>query len=504
MMPQPAPILAVRDLRKSYGAIPVLHGITLAFRPGEIVGLIGENGAGKSTLAKCLNGLEPITSGELLVDGKSLKRNNVHQARQLGIITIPQEFDLEDDLTVAENIFLGREPVNHLGLIRRAEMNRAAAELLARLDCQLPPDARVRDLGVAEKQFVEIAKALSQQCRIMILDEPTTVLNREEVERLFAVMRSLRAQGAALVFVSHKLHEVREICDRVVVLRDGELVADAPIDHFTEAEMARQMVGRELRELYPTKHLAAKDAELLLQVRNLTSGTAVKDVSFTLRKGEILGFAGLVGAGRTEVAECLYGLRKITSGQILFSGQNLTTLTPQQAVKAGISYLSEDRQGSGILPEFTIAANTTLVSLAKYCHPMLSLREEKTQATRYIRQFNIKADSPDRRLGELSGGNQQKVAIAKGLDTAPQLFIFDEPTRGIDISAKSEIYRFIHDLLERGISCILISSDLEEILGMCPRVAVMHEGRLAGFLEGDQLTEENIMLLATGTMRNEK
>lgn len=491
-------LLEVRNLHKSYGVIPVLHDISLKFRTGEIVGLIGENGAGKSTLAKCLNGLEPITSGELLVDGKPLKHNNVHQARRLGIITIPQEFDLEEDLTIAENIFLGREPVNRFGLLKRQEMNRLASEYLARLDCHLASTMLVHDLGVAEKQFVEIAKALSQDCRVMILDEPTTVLNREEVERLFSVMRTLRDQGAALVFVSHKLREVREICDRVVVLRDGQLVGDAPVAEWTEAEMARRMVGRELKELYPPKHIADANAEVLMEVKHLTSGKAVQDVSFSLRKGEILGFAGLVGAGRTETAECLAGLRPIDNGTIYFNHNIINNYSSQLSVAAGISYLSEDRQGTGVLSEFTVAANTTLVSLKKYCHPFLSRREEDARASHYISAFNIKADSPARRLGELSGGNQQKVAIAKGLDTNPRLFIFDEPTRGIDINAKSEIYRFIHDLLERGISCILISSDLEEVLGMCPRVAVMHEGRLAGILEGDALTEENVMLLATG------
>ena len=332
------------------------------------VHLTGARQCGKSTLAKCINGLEEITSGELLVNGNSLKHNNVHQARRLGIITIPQEFDLENDLTVAENIFLGREPTTRLGLLDRKAMERQATEYLARLNCQLAPDAIVRDLGVAEKQFVEIAKALSQQCRMMILDEPTTVLNRDEVERLFAVMRTLRNQGATLVFVSHKLNEVREICDRVVVLRDGKLVADRPIDQWTEAEMARQMVGRELKELYPPKHLAAKDAEVLLEVRNLTSGKAVRDVSFSLRKGEILGFAGLVGAGRTELAECLYGIRGIDNGSIYFNNKELPIYSPQDSVAAGISYLSEDRQGSGVLSDFTIAANITLPSLKKYCH----------------------------------------------------------------------------------------------------------------------------------------
>ncbi|MBR6471486.1 MAG: sugar ABC transporter ATP-binding protein [Victivallales bacterium] len=496
--PSSPSLLEVCHLSKSYGIVPVLHDISFCIQPGQIIGLIGENGAGKSTLAKCLNGLEKVTDGTIAIEGKPILHNNVHLARRLGIITIPQEFDLENDLSVAANIFLGRERVNALGFLKTREMNHLAESYLNQLDCHLNPATPVRELGVAEKQFVEIAKALSQQCRILILDEPTTVLNREEVERLFRVMRQLRAQGATLLFVSHKLHEVREICDRIIILRDGHLVGDTPIAEVDEAEMARRMVGRELRELYPPKSSPPLDAPVLLQVDGLSSQPILHEVSFSLRRGEILGFAGLLGAGRTELAECLYGLRPTTSGQILLDGKVRHFPSPASAVAAGISYLSEDRQGSGILPTFSIAANTTLASLKKYCHPFLSRRQENLQASHYIRTFSIKADGPSQPLSELSGGNQQKVAIAKGLDTEPRLFIFDEPTRGIDISAKSEIYRFIHQLLERGIACIFISSDIEELLGMCPRIAVMHEGHLAGILEGDALTEENIMLLATG------
>ena len=496
--PSSPSLLEVCHLSKSYGIVPVLHDISFQAQPGQIIGLIGENGAGKSTLAKCLNGLEEVTNGTIAIEGKPILRNNVHLARRLGIITIPQEFDLENDLSIAANIFLGRERVNALGFLKTQEMNRLAESYLNRLDCHLDPAMPVRALGVAEKQFVEIAKALSQQCRILILDEPTTVLNREEVERLFRVMRQLREQGTTLLFVSHKLREVREICDRVMILRDGQLVGDTPIAEVDEAEMARRMVGRELRELYPPKTSPPLDAPVLLQVEGLSSHPFLHEVSFSLRRGEILGFAGLLGAGRTELAECLYGLRPTTSGQILLDGKACHFPSPASAVSAGISYLSEDRQDSGILPSFSIAANTTLASLKRYCHPLLSLREETIRAWEYLRRFNIKADHPGQELCELSGGNQQKVAIAKGLDTEPRLFIFDEPTRGIDISAKSEIYRFIHQLLERGIACIFISSDLEELLGMCPRVAVMHEGHLAGILEGDDLSEENVMLLATG------
>lgn len=478
--------------------MPVLHGINLQFRAGEIVGLIGENGAGKSTFAKCITGLTPATSGDFYFNGKQMPFPTIQRAQQLGIINLPQEFDLINNLTIAENIFLGREP-RRLGFLKRREMNERSAEYLSALQCDLSPTDEVGELGVANRQFVEIAKALSQDCRFLILDEPTTVLNRDEVERLFKIMRQLKTEGTTQLFVSHKLHELLEICDRIVILRDGEVVSDTPASELTEAEMARRMVGREVSSMYPPKHLPAAGAEILLEVNNLSAGDAVREVSFQLKRGEILGFSGLVGAGRTELAECLCGIREIDSGTIKFNGQIRRFKTPSAAVAAGISYLSEDRQGAGILADSTITDNATLVSLSRYsAFGVLRRRLMNQAADAYISRFHIKAEDCNTRLADLSGGNQQKVAIAKGLDTQPQLFIFDEPTRGIDVSARSEIYAFIHELLEAGIACILISSDLEEVRGMCPRIAVMHEGRLAGILDGDECTEERIMFYSTG------
>lgn len=490
-------MLEVRDLRKSYGSVEVLHGVSLRIRGGEAVGLIGENGAGKSTLAKCINGLTGFSGGALCLDGRQLHRQDVFSAQASGIITIPQEFDLENDLTVAENIFLGREPANAFGIIRRRQMAAQAADYLGQLSCSISTGAMVRDLGVAEKQFVEIAKALSRHCRLLILDEPTTVLNREEVERLFAVLRRLKENGTALLFISHKLHEVLELCDRVAVLRDGVMVHDSPLSGLTAQNLAELMVGRQLSSLYPPLHHPDPSSPVLLQVQDLSSGKAVRGVSFSLRRGEILGFAGLVGAGRTELAECLYGIRRLDGGRMVFDGRDCAFRSPAEAVAAGISYLSEDRQGTGLIGGFSVAGNITLVSLARYCHPFISRRQLSRCAAEYIRRFRIKTRSPDTPICDLSGGNQQKAAIARGLDTRPKLFIFDEPTRGIDVNAKSEVYAFIHGLLEEGIACIMISSDLEEVIGMCPRIAVMHEGRLAGILEGADRTEEKIMYLAT-------
>ncbi len=497
VLPQ-TPILEVRGLDKCYGAIPVLQDISLSFAPGEIVGLIGENGAGKSTFAKCITGITPATAGEFAFAGTAMPFPDISTAQKLGIITLPQEFNLINGLTVAENIFLGRE-LGKFGFVNHREMNRQATELLGQLECNISPEMPVAELSVANRQFVEIAKALSQQCRFMILDEPTTVLNRDEVVRLFKVMRQLRDRGTTLLFVSHKLRELLEICSRIVILRDGQVVSDTPASALDEQEMARRMVGRELNSLYPPKHTPAPEAPVILKASGITSGSAVREVSFDLRAGEILGFSGLVGSGRTELAECIAGLRKIDQGTLTFADAERRFKSPRDAVKCGIAYLSEDRQGAGILGGFSIAANTTLTSLKNYCFGgWISTTQENQAADKYIHRFHIKAPNAHTLLNQLSGGNQQKVAIAKGLDTAPRLFIFDEPTRGIDVSARSEIYAFIKQLLEQGIACILISSDLDEVRGMCNRIAVMHEGRLAGILTGEQCTEEEIMYLSTG------
>ncbi len=507
------PLLRLSDVHKSYGSVEVLHGISFEMPKGEILGVIGENGAGKSTLMKCLNGMSPLTSGSITFNGEPFRPIHPADAIKSGIVTIPQEFNLVSDLRIYENIFLGQEKRGRFGLLDKAYMRRRAAELLAELNSDLDVDAMVADLSVAAKQLVEIAKALAstrsenQPQRqsggfLLIMDEPTTVLNQQEVATLFKTVRQLKANGTSIIFISHKLREVLEICDKVAVLRDGNIVSFTGMDGLDEAELARRMVGRPLSQMFSEKAVCEKDAETALEVSHLSVEGLLHDISFDLKRGEILGFAGLVGAGRTELAETLYGIRKASAGTVSIFGKAVHVSNPQHALAEGLAYLPEDRQGTGIMTSFSVAANVTLSSLKRYCHPFISRQEERRQAEQYTDRFHIKSNGTDTLLCDLSGGNQQKVAIAKGLDTKPQIFIFDEPTRGIDIQAKSEVYAFIRSLLSQGMACILISSDLEEIIGICRRVAVMRDGRIAGFLEDDRISEENIMYLASGVSSN--
>lgn len=490
-------LLLLEDIHKSYGSVEVLHGVSLSLKCGEVLGLIGENGAGKSTLMKCLNGVTDVTSGRIFYDGTPFSPRNAAEAISHGIVTIPQEFNLVKDLTVYENIFLGQEKRGRFGLLDKALMRREAHSLLAELGTEIDVETMVSDLSVAGKQMVEVAKALAYSCRILIMDEPSTVLNRNEVKTLFGVIRKLQANGTSVIYISHKLGEVLDICDTIATLRDGNLVSVTGKDGVDEAELARRMVGRSPSQMF-TEKVAPDKAEAALEVEHLCVPGVLEDITFTIGKGEILGFAGLVGAGRTEVAETIYGIRKASSGTVKLFGKRVKTETPRQALDAGIAYLPEDRQGSGILTSFPLAANVTLSSLAKYCHPFIDKSAEAHKAGEYISAFHIKANGTDTILGDLSGGNQQKVAIAKGLDCQPKVFIFDEPTRGIDIQAKSEVYAFINDLLRHGMSCMLISSDLEEVMGLCNRIIVMRDGRIAGELRDDDITDENIMYLASG------
>jgi ribose transport system ATP-binding protein len=397
---------------------------------------------------------------------------------------------------VRENIFLGRERRTCGVLLDRRTMREMTKALLAELRTAIDPEEKIRNLSVADKQMVEIAKAVVNQSRLMIMDEPTTVLTKAEIGILFALMRRLQAGGTAIIYISHKLREVKEICDEVMVLRDGRFISLDRADSIDEHEMARRMVGREVSQMFPAKTIPGRD--VALDIKRLSAAGLVRDVSFRLHKGEILGLSGLVGAGRTEAAEAIMGIRKREQGEIAVNGRAVRIRSPRDAVRHRIAYLSEDRQGSGILTDFSVTRNVTLVSLRKYGRLITNRRREAERATHYARAFNIKAASLDTRLQFLSGGNQQKVALAKGLDPDPAVFIFDEPTRGIDVNAKREIYAFIHKLVQTGIACILISSDLEEIVGLCHRVAVMREGRIAGFVEGERINEQDIMLLATG------
>lgn len=492
-------LLRVSGICKDFSTVRVLHDVSFRLRAGEILGIIGENGAGKSTMMKILSGIYSPTSGEIFLDGEKTDIRSPLDAKNLGISLIPQEFNLVNDLTVYDNVFLGSELLKKNGLLDKARMKARTAELLQELGVSISPEAKIEGLSAAEKQMVEICKALAFQCRILIMDEPTTVLTQHETGILFKRMRRLRDEGMTILYISHKLKEIEAICDRVLVLRDGRFVLDRPAGELSPQEMAQSMVGRELSQIFPQKS-QPRDAPLL-EVRNLSIPGLLHDVSFTLREGEVLGFGGLVGAGRTEVAEALMGLRPFTAGKILLRGRPLRVRTPRGAVDAGLAYLSEDRQGSGIITSFSVVHNTTLTSLPRYSPSRLrwiDKRAESKAAGRYRDLFNLKAPSLTTPLEYLSGGNQQKVSLSKTIDTSPSVLIADEPTRGIDIAAKQEVYRFIGDIVRGGVACILISSEMEELIGMCHRVAVMQDGRITGILDEGRICEEEIMFYATG------
>lgn len=491
-------ILQVEGISKEFSGVRVLSDLTIDICRGEIMGLIGENGAGKSTLIKIISGIYQPSSGKLRLDGKEVDIPDYITAKELGIAIVPQEFNLINTLSVYENIFLGNEIMLRSGLLDKRRMRKEATAQLARLKMPVGVDRLISSLSVAEKQMVEISKALLLQARILIMDEPTTTLTGREVETLFVLMRQLSDQGVTIIFVSHKLHEIKEICDRVTVLRDGELISIDEVADVNEHDIARKMIGRDFQQVFPVKQPRA-DGELVLEVKDLCVKKILRDINFSLRKGEILGFAGLVGAGRTELAEAVMGLRRVDAGSIIVRGTQVRIHDARDAVNLGLGYLSEDRQGKGIVQDFTIPQNITLISMARYLrHALIDKYAEANKTKEYVGAFNIVASSMRLALRFLSGGNQQKVYLARWVDTNPSILILDEPTRGIDVNAKREIYEFIHHLSNRGISCIVISSEMEEVIGLCSRVYVMKEGTIAGCLEGEHICEEEIMFHATG------
>ncbi len=488
-------LLETINITKEFSGVRVLDNINIKINKGEIFAIIGENGAGKSTLTKIVNGTYSATSGKIIYEGKEVKTDPA-KAKKLGINTIPQEFNLIADLNVYENIFLGQEYQKNIFFLDKKEMKERTRELLLELETDIPADRKIQDLSVAEKQMVEISKAVAYNSKLLIMDEPTTVLTPYEIEVLFKLMRKLKSRGVTIIYISHKLGEVKEIADRVMILRDGEFVGLEKTADIDGKEMANKMVGRELNQMFPAK--TKVQTEKVLEVKELAVKGILEDINFDLYKGEILGFAGLIGAGRTELAETLIGIRKKNQGQIIIKGDLQVIDSPVDAVNNKLAYLPEDRQGTGILTNFNLAANITLISLKEYSNILIDKERINQQARRYVDMFNIKTPSVNTNLEYLSGGNQQKVSLAKSLDTRPEIFIFDEPTRGIDVKAKMEIFRFINQLVETGISCIFISSELEEVIGMCNRVVVMKEGRISGILEGNQINEKQIMYYATG------
>ena len=493
-------ILSIQGITKEFSGVKVLDNVSFDLKRGEIMGFIGENGAGKSTLIKIITGIYSPSAGTLALNGQPVEVPDYIAAKKLGISMVPQEFNLINTLAVYENIFLGNEFRLKNGFLDKPKMRELAARQLEELKMPVDVNQLVSRLSVAEKQMVEISKALMLHAKLLIMDEPSTTLTGHEVETLFALMKDLKSQGVTIIFVSHKLGEIKAVCDRVTVLRDGKLISVDEVSTVNEIDIARKMIGRsDFSQIFPQKTPRDAGTEML-KVNGLSINGLLKDISFSLRKGEILGFAGLVGAGRTELAEAVMGLRQINSGTIDLEGFGAVHIKkPSQAVNYSLGYISEDRQGKGIVQGFNLPQNITLISLKEYLRGVfIDKKAEAEKTVEYAKTFRISAASHKMALRYLSGGNQQKVYLSRWLDTNPAILILDEPTRGIDVNAKHEIYEFIHQLAEQGISCWMISSELEEIIGLCSRVYVMREGALTGCLEGDQINEEEIMFHATG------
>jgi ribose transport system ATP-binding protein len=490
------PRLEVRDVAMQFPAVRALDGVSLAFEPGEVHGIIGENGAGKSTLMRILAGLQAQTSGDVLHEEAEVTLHSVRDALALGIAMIHQELNLVDDLTVAENIFLGREP-RRFGVLDRRRMNARAAEYLAQAHANISPDTRLGDLSLAQRQLVEIAKALSYEASILIMDEPTAVLGEQDSANLFGLIRSLKERGVTVLYISHRLAEVEQICDRISVLRDGRLVRTLRMGEASQAELASLMVGRDIGEVFPDR-LADPDAPPALSVRDLGDGARVFGASFDVRPGEIVGFAGLIGSGRTELAETLIGIRRAATGSVERDGVPCRIRSPRAAARLGIAYVSEDRKEAGLVLEMDTVENTTLANLDAYARPTLRKRDEEAAAKRWVEKLDIRVGDLRAPVLFLSGGNQQKVSVAKWLETGPKVLILDEPTRGVDVGAKRELYLLIRSLAEQGLACLVISSEMQELIGLCHRVLVMRSGRIVGELQGKAATEDAIMALAAG------
>ena len=495
----PPPALAVDDLTKDFPAVRALHRVGLAFAPGEVHGIVGENGAGKSTLVRIVAGLHQPTAGRISVAGRPVVVRNPARAGRLGIAMVHQELTLVGELSVADNIFLGRERTR-AGLIRRSATHAAARALLDRVGCPVDPSAKLRTLSIAQQQLVEIAKALSCEASVLILDEPTAVLTRRETATLFELIGRLKAQGVTIVYISHILPEVLAICDRITVMRDGRVVRtldrpEAGDGAAAEAMLGSLMVGRPMADHFPPRSEVAGAA--VLSVRGLDAAPHVRDVSFEVRAGEILGLAGLIGAGRTEMAEAIAGLRRRLGGQVALEGRPVPA-EPRAAVDAGVAYLSEDRRGRGLLVARPVVENVTLVSLRRYSRGLIDRAAERRAAGTHVERLGIRLGRLDDPVATLSGGNQQKVALAKWLETRPKVLILDEPTRGVDIGAKEEIYRLVQQLTAEGLACLFISSELNELLGLCHRIGVMRAGRIVAMLDVDECSEETIMFHAAG------
>lgn len=495
-------VLEMRDISKTFGGVRALKGVSLDMREGEIHALMGENGAGKSTLMKVLSGCyTPDAGSEIRIDGEPVVLTGPMHARSLGVSIIYQELALAPNLTVAENIYLGVEP-RRAGLVDRAAMARGCADVLKRLGATFGPNDKVAGLTLAERQLVEIARAVHAKSRILVMDEPTTMLSERETERLFKLVRQLRSEGIAIVYISHRMNEVYELSDRVSVLRDGAYVGTLEGEEIRPDTLVRMMVGRDLSSFYKKERGAAERGAKILDVVDLADGRRVRGCSLTVHRGEVVGIAGLVGAGRTEFARLVYGADTKLSGAIELDGAAIDIRSPGDAMQAGILYLTEDRKQLGLFLDMSIAENINVGVVDRDSRPggVLDLAKARVRAADAVKALGVRAVSPNTNVGALSGGNQQKVLLARLLELKPRVLILDEPTRGVDIGAKSEIYRLIDELARAGVGVVVISSELPEIIGVSDRVVVMREGRFVGEVGqfgGEPATQEAIVALAT-------
>jgi len=497
----PTPLLQVRNVSKSFPGVRALRDVSVHVNPGEVLAVIGENGAGKSTLMKILAGVQKPDSGQLLVDGKEVSIDSVREAMHLGIALIHQELNLADNLDIGANIFLGREP-RRMGFIDSRTIYTKSAELIRRVGLSLSPRTLVSTLTVGRQQMVEIAKALSVDARVLIMDEPTSSLTQHETEQLYKVVKDLRSKGMSIVYISHRLGEVKELADRVVVLRDGQLAGELSREQISHDSMVKLMVGRDLSQFYQ-KTIHAPGAPALEVVSLRTPQNPRHEISFSLRAGEIVGVAGLVGAGRTEMLQTLFGVTPAVGGRIRVGGREVTPRTPLQAIRAGIALVPEDRKQQGVVLEMAIRENISLPSLRRTQRSgFINFKAERAISAEMVQKLNVKTPSDRQIIQYLSGGNQQKVVIAKWLAMAPRVLLLDEPTRGIDIGAKREIYKLMEQLAGTGVAVLFVSSDMEEVLGMSDRTLVLHEGKLTGELSRSELSEQAIMNLATGRGRD--
>ncbi|MBF9195007.1 sugar ABC transporter ATP-binding protein [Microvirga terrestris] len=498
------PILEMKDISKTFPGVKALTNVSLTIYPGEIHALMGENGAGKSTLMKILSGAyQADPGGEIRINGQHVTIDGPLAARQHGISIIYQELSLAPNLTVAENMLLGREHTSG-PMVDRRSMEKACQDVLGRLGVHFRATTKVSELSMAERQLVEIARALIANSRILVMDEPTTSLSSRETEVLFTLVRQLRAEGLAIIYISHRMAEIYELADRVSVLRDGSYVGTLVADEISAERLVQMMVGRDLSSFYKKEHDAHQSrGPVLFEVRNMGDGLRVRDCSLQLHEGEVLGIAGLVGAGRTELARLIYGADPRASGEILLQGKRLSINAPEDAIASGVVYLTEDRKHLGLFLDLTVRENVNVNVLGRDARMggVLNLKSAKERAAAAIKALAIRVAGDGVLVGSLSGGNQQKVLLSRLLETKPKVLILDEPTRGVDIGAKSEIYRLIDNLARNGVGVIVISSELPEIVGICDRVLVMREGRIEGEVGGTghpPVTQENIISIATG------